>query len=78
MADLIQVPQERERQDKEPALCTLGTKRLQRIVSGRQRGRLYAGDTRSHGCVSDPASKISPPGWERCSAKKCTPTEYFG
>lgn len=29
------------------------------IVFGRQSGRLHAGDTRSHGCVSDPASKMS-------------------
>ena len=76
MADLTQVPQERERQDKEPALCTPGTKQLWRIVFSRQHGRLYAGDTRSHGCVSDPASKISPLAWERCSAKQCTPTKY--
>lgn len=29
------------------------------IVFGRQCGRLYAGDTRSHGSVSDPASSMS-------------------
>lgn len=29
------------------------------IVFGRQRGRLYAGDTRSHSCASDPASNLS-------------------
>lgn len=29
------------------------------IVFGRQCGRLYAGDTRSHSCVSDPASNLS-------------------
>lgn len=28
-------------------------------VFGRQCGRLHAGDTRSHSCVSDPASNIS-------------------
>lgn len=44
------------------------------IIFGRQCGRLYAGDTRSHSCVSDPASNLSS---ERCSAKKCTATKYF-